>query len=188
MTTEDSRLIRMLEQRDEQVLHLLTKQYGRAGRKIARDILHSEADAEEIWNDALLHLWNAIPPAKPDDLFAYLCTAVRRLSLQRLEKKNTQKRGGGQPELSLEAISEKHHPQSNDVEELMERAMMLDSVNRFLTALSPDARTIFLEHYGTRKTVSEIAAEFHISRSKVAVTLMRTRIRLRKAMHEEGWL
>ena len=188
MTTEDSRILEMLFARDEKALHVLTRQYGRAGRKIAREILHSEADAEEVWNDTLLHLWNAVPPAKPDDLFAYICTIAKRLSLQRLEKRNAIKRGGGQPELSLEAISERHLSAASPVEELMERSMMLDAVNRFLSAQSPDARTIFLEHYGAGKTVSEIAAEFQLTRSKVTVTLMRTRVRLRKYLSEEGWL
>ena len=90
--------------------------------------------------------------------------------------------------LSLDAVPEQCHPTDSPVEQLMERSMMLDAVNRFLGDLSPDARTIFLEHYGAGKTVSEIAAEFHLSRSKVTVTLMRTRIRLRKKLTEEGWL
>ena len=188
MTTEDSRIIALLLARDERALDALTKQYGRLGRKTAKDILHSEEDAAEVWNDTLMHIWNAVPPAHPHNLAAYLCTAARRLALQRLEKQNTQKRGGGQPVLSLDAVPEQCSPADSSVEQCMERAMMLDAVNRFLGSLSPDARTVFLEHYGAGKTVSEIAAEFHLSRSKVTVTLMRTRIRLRKRLTEEGWL
>ena len=136
----------------------------------------------------MMHVWNAIPPAKPDNLFAYLCTAVRRLAYQRLEKRDAKKRGGGLSELSLEAISERRNPPGQGVEELIDEMLMVEAIQRFLDTLSPDARTIFVDHYGNGRTIREIAEAFRLSFSKVAVTLMRTRIRLRKYLEEEGWL
>lgn len=188
MTTKTEMILDMLERRDEAALHALTAQYGSACRKIAMQILGNEQDAQEVWNDALMHIWRAIPPAKPDDLHAYLCTVVRNLSYQRLEKRNAKKRGGGLSELSLDAISERRQPSGNEVETLIDEMHLIEAMQRFLDTLTPDARTIFVAHYGSGRTLREIAEVFQLSFSKVAVTLMRTRIKLRKYLEEEGWL
>ena len=188
MTTEDSRILEMLFARDEKALHVLTRQYGRAGRKIAREILHSEADAEEVWNDALLHIWNAIPPAEPQSLAAYLHQTVKNLALKKLEAQNAKKRGGGESTVSLDALPENRHPAASSIEGLMERHMLHDAINGFLAQLPEETVTIFVHRYANHRSIGEIAAAFGISYSKVAATLMRTRKKLRAYLKEEGWL
>jgi RNA polymerase sigma-70 factor (ECF subfamily) len=76
-TVTDEAIITMLENRDEAALHTIERQYGGAGRNIAAQILGSEQDAQEVFQDTLLRLWNAIPPEHPDNLFAYLCAKRR---------------------------------------------------------------------------------------------------------------
>lgn len=186
--TNDKQIIALLTERDETALKALSEQYGGTCRRIAVQILRNDADAEEVVNDALMAMWNAIPPAMPEDLSAYLCTTVRNLSRQRLEKRGAQKRGGGLSALSLDNLSEQQQPSANSVEQAIDEAMMLDAVNRFLATVPPDARTVFIERYGNHKTVAEIAAGYHISRNGVALRLMRTRKKLRKFLSEEGWL
>lgn len=188
IATEDKEILALFAARDEKALKAVSKRYGGACRHIAHEILHSEEDAREVFNDALFSLWNAIPPAKPDDLFAYLCTVVRRLAYQKREKQRAKKRGGGLPELSLEDAPAQQLAAKVSVEQLMEDAVLTDTVNRFLATLTPDARTIFLHRYVSGKTVGEIAEAFEISYSKVAVTLLRTRTKLRKFLNGEGWL
>ena len=63
---DDKRILLMLNNRDEQALAVIAEQYGALCRTVARDILGSEQDAEECLNDALLQIWNAIPPAQPE--------------------------------------------------------------------------------------------------------------------------
>jgi len=141
-----------------------------------------------MWNDTLMHIWNAIPPAKPDNLFAYLCTTVRRLSYTRLKQQRAQKRGGGAAAVSLEAMPEQLHPAQRDVEEMIDAAFLKDAVDRFLSTLPDDACTIFVQRYGNGKTIAEIAEMYQISQNKTALSLMRTRIRLKKYLREEGLL
>ncbi|MBR5371235.1 MAG: sigma-70 family RNA polymerase sigma factor [Oscillospiraceae bacterium] len=185
---EDRRIIELFADRDETALHELSGKYGGACRNIAAKILGSEEDAKEVFNDAMLNLWNAIPPACPDDLFKYLCTVVRRLSLQRLEKRRAQKRGGGRQALSLDDENVMQVPAAETVEAVLNESMTVDAVNRFLETVSYDARTIFIQRYGNGRSVREIAALYHISQSKVLVSLMRTRNRLKIWLKEEGWL
>ncbi len=190
ITMNDRQILALLQRRDESALAALTAAYRPMGLRIARNILQSDEDAEEVWNDALLNLWNAVPPAEPDDLGAYLHTAVRHLALKRLEKRQARKRGGGRAETSLDALPEHRHPASGGktVEELMEARMLEEAVNRFLSTLPEETLTIFVHHYGNHRSFTEIAKAFGISRSKVAVTLMRVRKKLRQYLNEEGWL
>lgn len=184
----DREILELLQRRDESALKQLTAAHGDRCIRLAKKILGNDEDAAEVWNDALLHIWSAIPPAKPANLGAYLRTAVKRLALQRLEKRSAAKRGGKEGTVSLDAIPADLQPSCSTVERLMEERMLDDAVNRFLSSLPKETRTIFVHHYGNGRSIREIAEAFDISQSKVAVTLMRTRIRLRKYLIEEGWL
>ena len=188
IATEDRQILDLFAARDEKALKAVSRKYGGACRHIAAEILHSEEDAKEVFNDALFNLWNAIPPAGPEDLFAYLCTVVRRLAYQKREKQRAKKRGGGLPELSLEDNTARQFAAKNSVEQLVDDALFIARVNSFLSTLSPDARTVFLHHYVNGRTIGEIAEAFEVTYSKVAVSLMRTRIRLRKFLKEEELL
>lgn len=59
---------------------------------MAHNIVGDRRDAEECVNDAYLGIWNAIPPARPDPLRAYLVKVVRNLSLKAYWKREAAKR------------------------------------------------------------------------------------------------
>lgn len=185
---QDKTILELLKARDEKALRMLTDSCGKQCRRLAARLLHSEQDAEEVWSDALLQLWNAVPPAEPRDLRAYLYTIVRNLCKKRLEHDTAQKRGGGVSALSLEALPESAQPKRNAVEETVGEILLNEAVNRFLRTLSPDACTIFIQRYGNGRSIAEIAALYEITGNKVALSLMRTRVKLKKFLKEEGWL
>lgn len=188
MTLTDRQILRLLQSRDETALRELTAQYGAPCRKLACRLLGSEEDAAEVWNDALLQIWSSIPPEQPRSLGAYLHTVVKRLSLNRLEQRNAQKRGGGRSPVSLDALPESLHPAGKSVEELMDARALYASVNRFLGTQPEETVTIFVHYYGNGRSIREIAEAFGITQSKVAVTLMRTRRKLWKWLDKEGRL
>ncbi len=66
--------------------------------------------------------------------------------------------------------------------------MLTQAMEAFLDSLSYDARTIFVLRYIAMLSVCEIAETYRISESKVKVTLMRVRQKLRKYLKQEGWL
>lgn len=68
--------------RSEQAIRELDTKYGKICHKLSYNILNNRRDAEECVNDAYLGAWNAIPPARPDPLLAYLVKIVRNLSLK----------------------------------------------------------------------------------------------------------
>ena len=185
-TIKDEQIIAMLQRRDEAALHAMRRKYGRNAERTAKKILGNIQDAEEVLNDALLRIWNAIPPEHPENLGAYFTSAVQRLALNRLEKRNTAKRGGGLTEMPQEAAEQIAAP--GQIEQIVEQSMMRDALQAFLDTLSPDARTVFVLRYTAEMTVPEIAKRCGFTESKVAVSLMRTRAKLKQYLKKEGWL
>ena len=175
---EDTAIIALFEARDEAAIAATEAQYGKLCRAIAEGILGSPQDAEECAQDAYLRLWNAIPPAKPASLSAYLGRIVRNLALNAAEKKRAARRGG--EVLPLLAELEECLP---PVEEGREIGEVLD---RFLWELSAENRRIFLRRYWYCDSTAAIAARFSMKEGAVKVRLHRMRAQLREKLEQEG--
>ena len=80
---DDNAIIELFFSRSEQAIRELDSKYGKVCHNLSYNILGSRQDAEECVNDAYLGTWNAIPPAQPNPLLAFLCRIVRKLSLMR---------------------------------------------------------------------------------------------------------
>lgn len=182
----DEEIIALLMQRDEAALQLIRREYGSICMQTAMRILENQQDAEETVNDALLRVWHAIPPAHPENLQAYLCTIVRRLALNRQAQNHAVKRGGGMIPQHDDALDTVSAP--DDVERSVEEKRMLDALHHFLDTLSPETRALFVQRYTAQRTIPEIAKMYRMTESKVGVTLMRTRKKLKAYLKEEGWL
>ena len=59
-------------------------------------------------------------------------------------------------------------------------------MNSFLSALPAESRKIFMRRYWYLASIREIAQEYYISESKVKVTLLRTREKLKLFLEKEG--
>ena len=89
---EDEKIIELFFVRSEQGIRELDIKYGKVFHKLSYNILNSRQDAEECVNDAYLGAWNAIPPAKPSPLLAFICKIVRNISLKIHYRKEAAKR------------------------------------------------------------------------------------------------
>lgn len=183
---DDRHILALFAARDEAALSELSRKYGSSCKRAARELLGSDEDAEEVFNDALHNLWRAIPPAEPENLGAYLMKTVRALAAERLRGRTAKKRGGGLAELPLEQAYAAAAPEN--VESAVDGALLTDAINRFLRTVSADARTVFIQRYGNDCTVAEIAAAYGMSQGSVLVSLMRTRKKLWSALKKEGFL
>ena len=182
---EDSRIIEMYWQRDEQALTLTRRQYGAYCHAIALQILHNREDADECENDTYLRAWNAMPPDKPHGLRAYLGAITRRLSLDRWRERKAAKRGGGEVALSLEELGEcVSHPDT--VPATVEAAQVAAILSDFLRSLPSAECDVFLRRYWYFDSVAQIAKRFGYSESKVKMILKRTRDALRVCLEKEG--
>ena len=184
---DDKRILLMLHNRDEQALKVTAERYGALCRSVARDILGSEQDAEECLNDALLQIWNAIPPAKPDNFCAYLLKTVRNHALNRYKAGHAQKRGGGQQAAALDELAELL-PASDNVLSEVEQRELLAAITRFLQGLPQKKRDLFIRRYWRFSSCSDLAADFGMRENNVQVTLSQLRKKLHAYLRKEGLL
>lgn len=182
---DDKQIIELYCSRSETAISETAVKYGNYCHTIAYNILHSREDSEECVNDTYFRVWNAIPPERPNKLSVFLGRITRNLSLDRFEKSTAAKRGGGQLPLALEELGEcvsTGHPEEQAVDALV----LSQALNQFLEALGPEQRKIFLRRYWYFSSIREIARDFHLSESKVKMTLMRARNQLRQHLEQEG--
>lgn len=182
---DSKEILLMFNSRDEQALTETVRQYGDICKAIARDILNNEEDAEECINDALWTIWNAIPPAQPENYFAYLLKTVRNIALNKYKAKRRNKRGNGQIAVAIEELSEVL-PALDNVESQLEHREILGAITEFLRTLSQDQRDIFVRRYWRFSSFHDLSEEFGISENHVKVILTRLRKRLKKFLEKEN--
>ena len=98
----DSGIIRLFFERDDDAIKYTSDSYGGKMQRMAERMLGSEEDAKECVNDTLMKAWNTIPPSRPDNLQAYLMTLCRNIALNMIDWKKAKKRHAEVIELTKE--------------------------------------------------------------------------------------
>lgn len=179
---EDEKIIGLLFERSERGLDELRTKYGPLLQKIAFDVLRSREDAEEVVNDALLGVWQTVPPEFPFSLSAYAAGITRKLALRRLRDGHAAKRGSA---LALEDLGDVL-PQAETEEEVSDSRAITHAIEIFLGQLDEDGRNIFIRRYWGSESVATIAASLGMPRVSVSVRLNRMRIKLAEILKKEG--
>ncbi len=182
---DDKKIIDLYWERSETAISETAYKYGTYCRRIAYNILHNNEDSEECVNDAYLKAWNAMPPKRPSRLSAFLGKIVRNLSLDRYDRYTAEKRGYGQVPLVLDELAE-CIPSPSGTEQAIDELLLAQTLNRFLSGIKPEPRMIFVQRYWLLNPVREISSNFGISESKVKMTLLRLRRKLKQFLEEEG--
>ena len=184
---EDREIVELYWLRREEALAESREKYGGLCRRVALGVLGNPQDAEEAVSDALLRAWNSIPPQRPDCLDAYLAKLSRRSAVDLLRRERAGKRWSGEAALALEEL-EDCVPAVDGTEEQLEASELAALIGRFLRSQTEESRKVFLRRYWYVESVSEIAASFGYSESKVKSILFRTRKGLRRFLEKEGYL
>ncbi len=183
---DDRRIVELYWERDEQAIPATSTKYGAYCTAIAKNILGSREDAEECVNDTYLNAWNAMPPHKPDILPAFLGKITRNLSFNRYKHNTAEKRGGGQLPLVLDELRECITGEES-AEEALDRQELTAAMESFLNTLPAEKRNLFVSRYWYTESISDMAARFGMKESAVAMTLSRTRKKLRDYLTERGF-
>ena len=78
-------------------------------------------------------------------------------------------------------------PADDDGEDIGYSVALRDSLKRFLRSLPERTRTIFVRRYWYVTPISEIAKEFGMKESNVAMLMLRTRLKLKEFLEKEGF-
>jgi RNA polymerase sigma-70 factor (ECF subfamily) len=182
----DEQIIALYWERSEAAISETAAVYGRYCHKIAMNILANHEDADECVNDTYARAWNAIPPGRPDRLSAFLGRITRNLALHVWEKRQAEKRGGGQFDVVLSELEEVLSDGGSSVEQQMEAKIVTEALNTFLSAQSDVNRRLFVRRYWHTDSLGEIAADFGMSVTKAKSILFRMRKNLKNYLESEG--
>ena len=179
---DDERIIELFFERSEQAIQALDEKYGRVFHTVSYNILNNRQDAEECVNDAYLGTWNAIPPAKPNPLLAFVCKIVRNISLKRYEQNKAAKRNSHY-DVAMEELEECLASTTTIEKEIAERELT-EIIESFLDSLSKENRVIFLRRYWFSDTYADIAKQVGLTEKNISVRLTRIRKELREYLLE----
>ena len=181
----DEKIIDLLFARSEQGLEKIQEKYGKCCMQVARNVLGNEQDAEECVNDTLVKIWESIPPNRPGSLLAYALTIVRNLSLNKLQFRNAQKRGGSaicipfsELEEHLEGIAVPDEGESQEFERI---------INEFLDSLPKKDAVLFIRRYWYLDSIKTLSEMSGYSENNVYQKLFVMRRKLRERLIKEGY-
>lgn len=186
MPMEDQKIVELFFDRSELAIEKTREKYGALCAWVAGNMLSDPQDVEECVNDAMLALWNAIPPAKPQLLGAFAARVTRNQARNRFTYQAAQKRDMAQ-RLPLAEL-EPYLADSRDVELEVQGRELTRCIERFLQTLDGESRNMFLRRYWFFDSVEQIAAGFGVTKSKVKMRLLRTRTKLREYLIQEGYI
>ena len=181
---DDKAIVDLYWARNEAAITETANKYERYLMKIAWNILADREDSEESVNDTYLHAWNAMPPQRPSILRAFLGRITRNLALNRYERDHAEKRGKGETAAVLDELSECVPDRAAEIRE--EGMLLREVLDRFLEGMKPEERKLFVGRYWYLRPVKELAEAYGFSESKVKMTLLRSREKLKQALLQEG--
>lgn len=184
---EDQQIVSLYWQREESAIEQTHKKYGGYLTGVARNILTDLEDCKESVNDTYLHAWNSMPPHRPSVLSAYLAKITRRVSIDRLRKRTSQKRGGNAYVMSLSELSESIS-EGDTTQQAFSEYLLNQAVEEYVRSLPQEKRTVFLLRYFFLDSVRDIARHCDVSESKVKTMLFRCRQELAEYLKKEGLL
>ena len=179
---DDSKIVRMYLERDEQALHLTSEKYGSRLRALAMGIVNDMSTAEECENDTYFALWKSVPPKVPDPLSSFLCRIAKNLSLKRLREKTALKRTG--ITVPLDELGEAVG--CDELQKHLDAKRLGKLIDSFLDTLDSENRRLFVKRYWFCCDTSALAAEFGLSENTVHKRLSRTRQKLKAYLIKEG--
>ena len=180
----DTEIVALFTSRDEEALLQTERQYGSYCRMIAQHMLRDRSDAEECVNDAYYDAWNTIPPQKPQSFKAYIGALCRHRAIDRIRNKKADRRSGETYALDYEELKECIPSEERDIADLL---TLRDALNRFLGALTQEARIIFMQRYWYNCSIEEIARKRGLTEGAVKNSLLRSRSKLRGILKKEGF-
>lgn len=182
----DEAIISLYWDRDRKAITETDFKYGKYLYTIIYNILHDKLDCEECLNDTYLGAWNAMPPARPQVLKAFLVTISRRIAIKRYHK--LQQKGAVPSEMTVAlAEVEDFIAENSSAEEAFDAKQLGQIISRFVRSLPQRQRYIFISRYYAAEPIDTIAKELALSRSMIHKELAAIRTALKETLESEGY-
>lgn len=182
----DETIIRLYWDRDERAIEETDFKYKSYLFSIARNLLSDHLDCEECLSDTYLGAWNAMPPAKPNVLKAFLTTILRRAAIKRYHKNQKKSKVPSQLTVSLSELEE-IVTEDGDVSAAFDAEYLGSVLSGFVRSLPARRQYIFMSRYYVSQPIDTIARELGVSRSTVNKELAAIRHALKEKLESEGY-
>lgn len=186
-TSHDDQIVELFWRRDESAIRKADEKYGSQLLQLARSILYDPGACEECKNDTYLAAWNAIPPARPKLLGAYLSTLARHIAINRYFAEHRKKRIPSELTVSIEECGDLFSS-SDPVSEALDEQELGAAISTFLGGLTARRRYIFMARFWFAESVRDIATHLHVSESSVYKELAVLRQALKRDLQRKGVL
>ena len=181
----DEQIVALFWQRNEQAIRETDVKYKNFLLSIAYNILCDLCDSEECLNDTYLDAWNAIPPARPLLLQAFLATVMRRRAIDCYKAKKRQKRMVSELTVSLSEVED--FISDDDMYSQTDAKELGRVISDFVRSLSDRRMYIFMSRYYVARPVKEIARLLGCSESTVNKEIAAIKRGLRQMLEKEGY-
>ena len=182
----DEQIVELYWQRDERAIWETDRKYQHFLLTVAHNILRDAQDCEECLNDTYLGAWNAIPPARPKVLQAFLATIMRRTAIDRYKAGKRQKRIDSELTVALSEVEEFLADGSDPAAEL-DAHELGRVISEFIRALPKRRMYIFMSRYYTVRPIGEIARLLGCSESTVNKEIAAIKRDLKEKLEKEGY-
>lgn len=177
---EDNRIIILYNERKDTAITETRDKYGKLVRKVSYEILRNDEDTKECENSTYLSTWNAIPPAFPKSLCAFICKIARNTAIDMLRKLSRRRAENIYDELE-EVIGDDSDPQ-----DILEAGELTSFIDKYLSTIKSRNRQMFLMRYYCNMSMSSIGDCFNLNENAVRAQLLRTREGLRAYLKNNG--
>lgn len=181
----DEAILALYNARNEDAIAQTDKKYRNYLYTVAYNILASHEDSEECLSDTYFKAWNAIPPAMPKILRAFLGKITRNTAVDRCDLETRQKRVPGAMCDSLSDF-EGMVPDRRCMEDVLEAKAIGQIITEYLDTVSDRKLYMFMSRYYFMVPVKEIAGKLRIGESAVRKQLLQMKQALRKRLQEGG--
>ncbi|MGM9680508.1 MAG: RNA polymerase sigma factor [Eubacteriales bacterium] len=182
----DEQIISLYHQKDERAIYETDRKYRSYLLTVANPIVSDYSDREECLNDTYLGAWNAIPPAVPKSLKAFLTTIMRRIAVNRYHAGRAMKRCITEYTCSLNDFEDFLTDEGTESEQAAEDLGRL--LNDFVRSLTKRRRYIFMARYYLSRPIEEIVRDLGCSTSTVNKEIAAIKNELRGKLEGEGYL
>ena len=184
-TMSDEQIVELYWQRDEQAIKETDSKYKIFLLSVAYNIVGDTRDSEECLNDTYIGAWNAMPPARPTLLQAFLATITRRTAIDRYKARKRQKRVVSELTVSLSEVEE--FIADDDGYSEVNAKELGRVISDFVRTL-PDRRMyIFMSRYYFARPIKEIARLLKCSESTVNKEIAAIKRDLKEKLEKEGY-
>ena len=182
----DEQIVELYWKRNERAIRETDRKYQHFLLTVAHNILRDAQDCEECLNDTYLGAWNAIPPARPKVLQAFLATIMRRTAIDRYKAGKRQKRIDSELTVALSEVEEFLADGSDPAAEL-DAHELGRVISEFIRALPKRRMYIFMSRYYTARPIGEIARLLGCSESTVNKEIAAIKRDLKEKLEKEGY-